>query len=216
MKCFCFELTDDLYEKASRPIRKKEDIISLIVYTIKVLLSTPILEEKYCQSTNKVILFVDRMSRLFFCVENKIFTINFPFFASKSDSTKALIIKYHNIEIDSYISSLIISVFTENDTFSIPLDNMKEFVFQHMAENGWEDAALEDVCEIIKNLIVFETGYLRYDHDEKRANSYLHPEDHIDFYYDSSNEIKIGMKSLADYKWMIDFANVNTDCKYLK
>lgn len=216
MKYFCYELTGDLYEQASRPIRKKEDVLSLLVSTIKVLVSMPVSEESSIRYANKVILFVDRMSRLFFCTENKIFTINFPFSVSVFEEAETLKVSYRHIEIDSYISSLIISVFEESETFSLPLDNMQEFVLQHMADNGWEDAELDDVCDIIKKLIIFETGYFRYDHDKMHANGHLHPEHHLDFYYESNNELKIGLEDLVDHHWMMDLANINTDCKYVK
>lgn len=216
MKRFCFELTDELCAQISCPVRTKEDVISLLINTIKVLLSLPVTEENRSQNTNKIILFVDRMSRLFFCVENKIFTINFPFYVSKSEASETLTIRYRHITIDSYISSLIISIFAENETFTIPLDNMKEFIFQHMAENGWEDVELEDVCEIVKKLIVFEAGYLRYDHDILHTNGRLHPEHHLDLYYDSNNEIKIGMDAPIDDNWLIDFANITTACRFIK
>lgn len=216
MKCFCFELTEELYKQASHPIRKKEDIIGLLINTIKVLVSMPAVSERDCRQANKIILFVDKMSRLFYCMEDKIFTINFPFFVSESETAEPLTIRYHHVEIDSYLSSLIISIFADDDTYAIPMDNMKEFVFQHMVENDWDDADPDDVCEIIKKLVIFETGYLRYDHDEENANGRLHPEDHIDFCYESSNEIKIGVDTSVDYKWIIDLTNVNTECKYLK
>ena len=109
MKCYCFELTDELSTQILCPIRTKEDVISLLINTIKVLLSLPATEESRSQNTNKIILLVDRMSRLFFCIEDKIFTINFPFYVSKSEVTDALSIRYRHIAIDSYISSLIIS-----------------------------------------------------------------------------------------------------------
>lgn len=216
MKCFYFEMTEELYKQASHPIRTKEDIIALLVNTIKLLVSMPAIAERDCRQENKIILFVDKMSRLFFCMKDKIFTVNFPFSVFESDTTESITIRYRHVEIDSYLSSLIISVFVDNETYAIPMDDMKEFVFQHMAENGWDDADPDDVCEIIKKLAIFEAGYLRYDHDEERANGRLHPENHIDFCYESSNEIKVGIDTLVDYKWMIDLANINTECKFLK
>ena len=216
MKSFCFELTDDLYKQASRPIRKKEDIISLLLNTLKIFMSVLPVEETNCQSNNKLILNVDKMSRLFYSIENKIFTINFPFSVYKVESIDFLKLKYNNIEIDSYISSLLISIFEENETFSIPFDNMKEFVLQHMAENGWNEADPQDVCDIIKKLIVFETGYLRYEYDQLHANARIHPQNHIDFYYESNNEIKVGLDNRIDSKWLVDFSNINTECKFIK
>lgn len=216
MKSFCFELTDDLYKQASRPIRKKEDIISLLLNTLKIFMSVLPVEETNCQSNNKLILNVDKMSRLFYSIENKIFTINFPFSVYKVESIDFLKLKYNNIEIDSYISSLLISIFEENETFSIPFDNMKEFVLQHMAENGWNEADPQDVCDIIKKLIVFETGYLRYEYDKLHANARIHPQNHIDFYYESNNEIKVGLDNRIDSKWLVDFSNINTECKFIK
>ena len=213
MKCFYFEMTEELYKQASHPIRTKEDIIALLVNTIKLLVSMPAIAERDCRQENKIILFVDKMSRLFFCMKDKIFTVNFPFSVFESDTTESITIRYRHVEIDSYLSSLIVSVFVDNAS---PMDDMKEFVFQHMVENGWDDADPDDVCEIIKKLAIFEAGYLRYDHDEERANGRLHPENHIDFCYESSNEIKVGIDTLVDHKWMIDLANINTECKFLK
>ena len=51
MKHFCYEMPLDLCQKACRPIRTKQDIIELLIYAIKTIVSCPFLEESRIETT---------------------------------------------------------------------------------------------------------------------------------------------------------------------
>ncbi len=216
MKHFCYEIPQNVFKKVSQPIRTKQDIIQLLVYAIKIMVSTPYLDEKLIDGSRKLVLHIDKMSRLLFFVENKIFTFHFPFVVHKVKGADMLLIRYQNLDIDSMVSSAILSIITDIDLFEASLENMSNFVLQYVIENEWDDIDPNDLCNLIKHLALFEPGYLRYDHDLEHARSHLHPEHHMDLFYSSNNEVKIGLEKHIDAEWLIDFMDISTSCKYIK
>lgn len=216
MKHFCYEMPPDVYQKASRPIRTKQDILELLIHAIKIIVSCPFQEERRIDSSKKLVLHVDKMSRLLFMIEDKIFTFHFPFVVQKIEDSNMLLIKYQELEIDSMVSSVVFSIVCDIDLFDASLQNMEDFILQYVFENEWEDIDPNDLCKLIKHLTLFEPGYLRYDHDLEHANGTLHPEHHLDMFYSSNNEVKVGLESQINSEWLIDFMDIRTNCKFIK
>ncbi len=216
MKHFCYEMTHDVYLKACQPIRKKEDIIRLLFYTIKIMISTPAKTDDTVDNSRKIILHIDKMSRILFLVDDKIFSFQFPFVVSEDKERETLKVQIHGITIDSLISSMVLSIVLDSAMFDTSLSNMDEFVLKHLIENEWDSIDLDDACKIVKHLVLFEPGYLRYDHDVEHQNGTLHPEHHLDLFYSSNNEVKIGLDGNISSSWLIDFMDVRTDCTFIK
>lgn len=63
-------------EKIKKPVRNKQDIILLLLETAKILIDQT---ENHGPGRNKVILYVDKMSRVFYETKDKYFSIGFPF-----------------------------------------------------------------------------------------------------------------------------------------
>lgn len=218
MKRYEFELNDSLYEYALLPIRNKHDLLQLLARTIKELILTPVSISSQNNESRKLVVYVDKMSRLLFCVKDKIFTFQFPLqIRIDPESDNQITVLYAGyFEIDTIVSSLLIAIFSQEDIFTGSLDNINDKVLQEVFENEWEGIDWDDLCELIKDLMLFEPGYLRYDHDVEHANGALHPEHHLDFFFSSNSTMKLGLPGMVDSEWMLDMLNILTDCKFIK
>lgn len=218
MKKYQFEMNEELFSYVKRPIRKKQDMILLLAHTIKFLIITPLGENNKVQANKQLIVYVDKMSRLLFCVENKIFTFNFPLrIYNDIELGNFLSISYRgSLKIDNIVSSLLISIFSQEDIFENTLENIENSILEKAIENEWEQLDIEEIRKFIVHLMTFEPGYLRYEYDKENANGVLHPEHHLDFFFSSDNTMKIGLDDIIDADWMIDMLNTLTACKYIK
>ena len=151
---------------------------------------------------------VDKMNRLIFSFEKKIFSINFPFTATE-DNTALSFKSNHHPKIDSKVASEVLSVITTSDKF----DN-KEIL--HFAD------PISDCCQydddfwsLFRELLMFEDGYIRYDHDENRSNGNLHPLHHFDVFYSSGSTFKLGSPKGISKEQFIDVLNLHTNCHFV-
>lgn len=212
MKSYLFALSDDLTKKAKEAIRNKQHVIVLLLLTSKELLYAN-LNELPDNTNCKAHIYVDKMSRIFYILPHKIFTFQFPFIIRNHENTIKL--SYHDINIDSIMTSFLLSIFLDDTILEKSLIDIIGQVSDELNHNEWK-LDENECCELIKYLILFESGYLRYDEDFERNNGLIHPENHIDLYYSSNNNIKIGLGHSINEEWFIDLANIKTKCKFLK
>lgn len=216
MKKFEFELSDLLYDKAMLPIRTKGDLLRLLAHTIKFLILHPVADPTKIAEDKKLVLYIDKMSRLFFCVKDKIFSFRFPFYVGVSPEDNLISISFKDyFEFDSITSSLLLAILEQEDLFNGTLENVNEKMIQEIIENEWENINLDGVCELVKHLMLFEPGYLRYDHDVEHKNVAMHPEHHLDIFFSSGGTMKLGLKNSVESEWFIDLVNILTECKYV-
>lgn len=218
MKKYEFALTDELYAQALAPIRKKREIIKLFINTLELMLITDANPDVHLEKDKKVVLYVDKMSRLFFCLKGKIFSIHFPVKVQEDDVEKRHlhIMLGDSVEINSVILSLLLSLINQEDFWDTSWSDMENRIIEEILEYEQEDYLNEKVIgDFIRKLMLFEPGYLRYDHDPDHMNGTMHPEYHLHFFYDSSNMIRLGLQSAIDADWLLDAANVKTECKYV-
>lgn len=217
-KKFQFKMDQVLLEKASEPIRSKLDLIRLLVSSLKFALTESLQPIQRIPSNNKMVIYVDKMSRILYFIEDKIFSYQFPFFVKTSSSNPFhLTFSYASLyNIDSISSSLLVAVFNRPDLLDGGLDTIYSKLLEEIVENEWDSIDIDSFCDLIKHLMLFEPGYVRYDHDIEHANGLLHPEHHIDFYYASNNAMKVGLDTGVEENWFVDLLNVLTNCRYLR
>lgn len=201
-----FDLTVDQYEDFFLPVRDKVQVIILLMKLIKCMLVTPKVETQ--KSPYYMILKVSKMSRLFLFSPTKHFSISFPFTVIEDEST--LKFKSRNLDsINSKTTSDVIGFFNEQKIilsssiydFIVPIDELS------VDEPG--------TWQFIKELLLFEEGYIRYDHDEEHKDGNRHPLHHLDIFYSSNPTFKIGLKSGYVQQELLDLLDIDTDCKYL-
>ncbi len=205
MKVFEFPVDAYQAEWMLSPLRSKRESISLLMRTIKIML-LPALPNP--GTAGKVILRVDKMSRLFFVFDKKIFSVNFPYVVTEVDG----LLEFRSLnqaKIDSAFTSHVLSVLDMGDSF----ENQEILNFADPISDICQFDA--DFWSLLRELLMCEDGYIRFDHDKVRANGRRHPVDHLDVFYSSCNTFKVGLDTSMSHDVLCDLLNINTDCHYL-
>ena len=146
-------------------LRTKEDIILLLLKSLKMLF----VEESSTNIKGKIIIRIEKMSRIFFELENKFFSFNFPFSIEINDKNEIVRIydPQSNIDLDNKIISELISVILSGvlkyDNFDVFFDTLTDIDFS-------STSGMQDIWCLLKKLILFDCGYIRYDYDLENNN----------------------------------------------
>ena len=196
-------------------LKTKKQILKILLETVRIMLIEPsTLRINVSDSFFKV--FIDKMSRIFYFTEKKYYSIYFPF-TYIVDNGKTIISYKNEVDINSQIISNILEILNDSRFDSY---NSLDFVepIQEIESNF--DGKL---WYLIKELLILEDGYVRFDNDVENYNKakiagkqHTHPENHLDVFYLSGNTFKIGVEAILKTSEFEDYFNTNTDCKYLK
>jgi len=209
-KIINFKMGNFMYDLASKPIRTKREMILLVLNTIRVIGANVIIDAP----KGKIALKVDRMSRLFYEVEDKMFSVQFPFSIEiKEKNTFRIYDNQAGVDIDSKMISLLISVFGDLDLKIITFEDFFTELYQVADES--EDVEAEVLWKLIKQMTLFEVGYLRYDYDQERQNGKLHPLNHLDINYEPSCTYKIGLRDKIKMNQLMDVVDITSECSFL-
>lgn len=208
---YYFDIEESYMDRFFHPVKNKLQVIELLMNSIKYMLLNPSVKES--DKKGSIILRIDKMSRIFFIKSDKFFSITFPFYVKKDDSYS---FNFKNeMNIDHRITSEVLSLLKE-DSFhsSCSLDFADKIsVYQ-------EDSCNENYWDFLKELLLMEDGYLRYDYDpknyEKHKKSDKHPLHHYDLNYSSNATFKIGLSKRITQEDFVDFLNIKTNCKFIK
>lgn len=206
MKRFTFAIAPWNSEVVFSPIRTRADIIVLLMKVIKIMDVGPALEEK--PVTEYFELVISRTSRLFFYSEDKHFSIGFPFSATTEDDQ--LVFKtLTGVVVDSQMTSDILGVMSSEEIFFY--EDIIDFaspVSDYFIHNrgGWA---------VLRELLMAEDGYIRYDHDPVHAKGDVHPLHHLDVFYGARQTFKIGLTKKIDHGHLHDALDPQTPCHYL-
>lgn len=215
MKRFEFDVNRAFLEKffPKERVKSKPQIIEILMEATRyMLVNTPVSTEKIA---GKIILYIDKMSRLFFFTEDKYFSIVFPFFAYYEDGKYRFSFQ-NNIDVDSKLIGQVINI--------IQCDEFKEKCSLDFVAPicDYEEECDENFWIFLKELLLMEDGYIRYDYDKenyhkstKQEEEHKHPLNHYDFFYSSNATFKIGLNDALNKENFIDFINIRTDCHYL-
>ncbi len=208
MKRYSFFLDERELRRFFICIRSKVDIIELLMRAIVVMLLN---KKPFNENQNKgeLVLLVSKMSRLFFFSENKSFSVNFPFAVLEGLSGEL-----------SFSSKLIPNIDHKITSDVIGLVNSDEFVNSNcIYQFNDRIAEIEDTSQgfwsLIKELLLCEDGYIRYDYDKENQNEKIHPLNHLDVFYSSHPTFKIGLQNKISNETLIDLLDLKTDCHYL-
>ena len=212
--------TEKIFFKEFNSIRNKKDIILLLLETIKQLLlnSKDITEFNdfeviKIKDVLKIVIYIDKMKRIFYCTENKVQSRCFPFnVIFKGDIVEFY---YKNDKIDYTKISILNSVFEKSSMI-----NSLNLVDILLEDDGYKNACSNEQIileELVLFLSIFEDGYLRFDFcDEKNFDIKLHPLHHIDFYYTNSNTFKLGLENEMSMKKNIEIIDIKQKCFNIK
>lgn len=206
MKRFYFSIAQWNSDFIFKPIRSRNDVIVLMMKVIKLMDVGPILTAR--PEGQHFELVVAQMSRLFFFSENKHYSIGFPFSVALEDG-RVYFKTGSGVDVDSQMTSDILSVMSSSEVFEYDdiLDfatPVSDFLFHN--PGGWT---------VLRELLMQEDGYIRYDHDPAHANGNIHPLYHLDVFYSSGQTFKIGLTKKSDSNYLIDALDLQTACHYL-
>lgn len=219
-----FYITDfrDFHNIVNSPIRHKEDIIRVLLFSLKNLL---VKQNNKNEDKGEVRIIVDKGSRIYFvCKEvgelpSKYYSFVFPF-SIQQDGEEGYIVRCRtSLEIidSELIDKLIVLLdkgwFSENNVNS---DDIDKFACDYLDEiedyysiKGTSDENKNNIYvshwSIIKTLLTFEPSYLRYDYDPEYENGECHPLNHLDIHYTSSGTFKLGFDSTVNIKDRLRF-----------
>lgn len=202
-------------------IRGRNDVIAIILKIMNIIMQIDI-QENYDRDLDEVeendigvILTIDRMSRIFLVLENKIHSFQIPF-RLKIDKGRYVFCS-QGIDIDNLTLSFLNSVYNKLDEdydFCALEDSfLGEVVNYHIEQNS-----IPFVSSLVGTLQTFEIGYLRYDYDDDptRIDVITHPINHLDINFTNSATYKIGLNNRLDCKKLEDILDVNTKCAFIK
>jgi hypothetical protein len=205
-KAYEFPLDENQVAWMFKPLRSKADVLYLLMKTIKFMLLSPDLTDPKSVA-GKLVLHVDRMSRLFFQSDKKIFSIALPFFVREEDGRLTFSDPLHPV-IDSKVTSDIISLLESGVVFSTP--DVYVFLDEIHPLSNFDS----DIWQFFRKLLLAEDGYIRYDLDEAHVDGHRHPLHHLDIFYGSQSTFKLGLYEQIDAGTFLDILDVTTDCHY--
>lgn len=207
MKVFSFALDRYAADIFFEPVRRKRDIIRLLINATKyMLINTEIKPELV---VGEMRLHVDKMSRIFFFSENKYFSFNFPFGVLFEDGHYRFYSNYLD-SLDNKVTSELLSIVQSDgvNESSCILDFYSEFVdIVEYREELWGQYL---------ELLRFEDGYVRFDHDPARVNGDAHPLNHLDIFYSGSSTFKLGAEIKFSKDDMVNLLDLRTDCAFVR
>lgn len=207
-----YNMGKTIFEMASKPFRSKQEVILLLLYTIR----TFDVENDIPTNTKfKVTISINKMNRIFYILENKIFSVQFPFYVEvEGEKLTRIYDAKTGLDIDAILLSILIGIFekTKNDNFSF------EGFFDEVMynENNLLNVNVDQLWEIVKFISTYDLGYLRYDYDKKHQNGLLHPINHLDICLDTAVAYKIGLEKPLNYEVFKDILDMTTNCYFLK
>ena len=218
MKKFEFDIDRAFIEKffPKYRVKTKAHIIEILMEATRYMLLNPSVSPD--KVAGKIILYIDKMSRLFFFANQKYFSIVFPFLAHEKDEEEKYKFSFqNNINVDGRLIGQIINI--------IKCDEFKEKCSVDFVAPicDYEEKCDENFWIFLRELLLMEDGYIRYDYDndnykkaKERGEEHKHPLNHYDFFYSSNATFKVGLDTNLKENDFIDLLNIQTNCSYVK
>lgn len=206
MKKYSFSIGRWDVEEIFSPIRNKKQCIRLLMKTLKIMMANQ--EVRQEDSTAEIVIVISKMSRIFYISEDKYFSIAFPFFVTETSEGLKYSSRYVE-DIDSKLTSDVLGILSSSDFF--------ESNCIYTFSDSIMDIDNENSCFwcFLRELMLFEVGYIRYDFDQENEDGALHPLNHYDISYSSNSTFKIGLRKRMHQSDMIDFLNTLSNCHFL-
>jgi len=192
-----------------RAIRTKRDVIAIWMHALKAFL----IGENFVEEQDRVgslTISISAMSRLFCETEQgkKSYSVGFPF-KLKDEDGERIFLSRGNYLLNSKTTSEILALIADNNA----LDRPDFYTFVEAVEEITADD--ENAWGLLRELMLAEDGYIRYDWDVERKDGNIHPEHHFDVCYSSEATFKVGLSAAIDRGIFIDMLDLQTDCHFL-
>ena len=152
MKIYEFDIPKTLLSNLDIVIRDKEDIIKVLLHTIKYI-SFSESKKEISNDCNKIVLVVDKMSRLFFHYEKKIVSFCFPFIVKETD--EGLECLFNQTLLDSFATSILLSIFNDKDVINNGIEKLFEKCIDEFRD--YSVCENEDIFYELVNYLIGDT-----------------------------------------------------------
>lgn len=197
-------------DKIMKPIRKKQDVILLLLETVKIISDNV---GKTADGQSKVILYKDKMSRVFYETKDKFFSISFPFSIEQKGGNFKIYDKVTELEIDSRRLSMLIRIFSSESHMALSLERVVDDILESAEDYEYQN--IDEVWYLVFLLWNMEDGYIRYDYDPLYEKGRIHPLNHLDINYSSEATYKIGIHRKISIKEFINILDIKADCAFI-
>lgn len=199
------------YDAIRKPLRTKKEFIILLLNTMKIFY----IDESLLIGDGKISIIIEKMSRIFYQVENKIFSIVFPFGIEFLKEGYRIYDLDLNVDIDSKLISIMIDMINQYELNEISIEKMLDIYYDVLADTE-DDINVNRAWNILCKLLTIELGYIRYDVDQEHAEEIYHPLNHFDINYSNNITYKIGLKKEIVLEDMISMLDIKQKCNYLE
>ena len=208
-------------------IRARNKIIMMILKIMNIIMQIDIQEDNnqngqlsLCTDGLEerdvvVVLRIDKMSRLFLILDDKIHSFQFPFSIKTIDNR--YVFHSQGSDIDNITLSFLISIYNsleESNSFC----SLEDAFMEEIENYGIDCSSIPCLSNLVGILQTFEIGYLRYDYDDdvERVDEETHPINHLDINFSNSVTYKIGLENDLNCRKLEDIIDVQTKCKFIK
>lgn len=200
--------------KISQPIREKKDCILLLLDTLEILVAAMPLngDEKA-----KIVIRNSKMSRAFYFMQDKYYSILFPFSLEEREENDSYAIydPVLDMEVNNREISLMRTILDRIDFINSTVETMLESIYYDMEGEEYAGIEIERCWGILMRMFSLELGYIRYDYDPEHVNGDFHPPHHLDINYSAKCTYKLGLKEKISINDFTDLLDIQTKCKYL-
>lgn len=190
-----------------KPIRSKIGIIYLILKVFELLLIQDSIT-RYQEddvSTIQIKILISKMNRIFFLSEKKYFSFSTPFSVTFIEERLHVFEPINSFEITSKTISDLVCL----------IDCIKDENYDDLFIKIDENNESSILWQVLKELLLSCSGYLRYDFDNINQNGKYHPLHHLDINYSNSSSYKIGLNQPISFNHFIDLLDIETECFYI-
>ena len=115
-----YSMSKGIFEMAGRPLRSRREAILLLLYTIRMFdIEEWIAENKAA----KVVISINKMNRIFYVLEDKIFSMQFPFSVEMENGKITRIYDTGTgLDINAVLVSMLIGIFEKINTNGFSFD----------------------------------------------------------------------------------------------
>jgi hypothetical protein len=205
-----FPINNYFYKKIARPLRTKKDFLVLLLDTVKLFF----VDDHIHENKGSVVIAIDKMSRVFYRIENKYFSIAFPFYLEQIEQEYRIYDNNSDVEIDNKMLSIITRIIHNFDFDEVSVEKIYDDFCRDICEE-YEYSIIESAWKVMTRMLAMELGYIRYDMDEEHENGELHPLNHLDVNYSSNCTYKLGLHSKIEIDDLIDILDIKKKCGFI-
>lgn len=201
-------------QRFSKPVRDIKDLLCLILDTLSFLsYGSSCEQEEGC-----LFVKVDKMSRVFYQLTDKYFSIAFPFWIEEDPKVKGSYYIYDTVDdlqIDNKLISMMKGIVENIDFTNCTIESLFDSIWSEAYDEDVTETEIESCFNIIMRTVASEVGYIRFDHDPIYEKGNIHPLNHLDINYSGCCTYKLGLKNKICIDEFIDILDVGTKCSYV-